>query len=147
MDFAVPQDGPTGIGIMITVMHVTSGSAWSAPTEVRVMPSFWSTNGTSTGTALAQDADTVVAITPERAVLAGSKTRVMLYATGLRTPSFSNSLVVRARTGDGRMIILPLDYAGAGKIMPGLDQIIVRLTPELAEAGEVMLSINGYPEG
>jgi uncharacterized protein (TIGR03437 family) len=127
VDFAVPPNGPIGNGIMITVTHVPSGSgAWSAPAEVRVMPSFWSTNGTSTGTALAQDADTFVAITPERPALASGQTRVVLYATSLRSLVITNSLVVRARTGDGRVFILPLDYAGAGKIMPGLDQIIVR---------------------
>lgn len=146
VDFAVPVDAPVGAGITITVIHASSGSTWSAPAEVRALPCFWTNGGASSGAALAQDADTFLAITPERPARAGSQTRVMLYATGLRTLLISNSLVVRARTGDGRSFVLPVDYAGAGKILPGLDQVIIKLIPDLAGAGQVILTIDGFPE-
>jgi hypothetical protein len=67
----------------------------------------------------------------------------MLYGTSLKSLIFSNSLVIRAKTNDGRSFVLPVDYIGIGKIMPGLDEIIVRLTPDLAGAGELTLTIDG----
>jgi hypothetical protein len=143
VDFAMPQDGPVGTGFTIMVTHGPSGSSWSAPAEIRALPCFWSTGGSATGTAIAQNADNFIAFTPERPAPAGSQTRVVLYATGLRSLIISNSLVIRARVSDGRTFVLPIDYAGAGKIFPGLDQIIVRLTPELAGAGPVILMIDG----
>jgi uncharacterized repeat protein (TIGR01451 family) len=146
VDFAVPMDAPNGIGITITVTHAPSGSTWSVPDEVRVLPCFWSTSGTSTGAAIAQDADTFLAFTPERPAKASNQTRVVLYATGLRPLIISNNLVIRAKTSDGRAFVLPVDYAGAGKILPGLDQFIIRLTPDLAGAGQVILTIDGFPE-
>jgi uncharacterized repeat protein (TIGR01451 family) len=146
VDFALPQNGPAGIGITITVTHAPSGSSWSAPAVIQTLPCFWSTEGSATGAVIAQNADTFVAFTPARPAQAGSQTRVVLYATGLRSLVISNSLVVRARLSDGRTFVLPVDYVGVGKILPGLDQIIVRLTPELAGAGQVTLSIDGFAD-
>jgi Domain of unknown function DUF11/Putative metal-binding motif len=142
VDFAVPVDAPVGAGVTITVTHAPSGSAWNAVAEVKTLPTLWASNGTSTGPAIAQDADTFLTIRPERPARASSQTRVTLYATGLRSLIISNSLVVRARSSDGRVFVLPIDYAGAGKILPGMDQIIVRLTPELVGAGQVILTID-----
>jgi uncharacterized protein (TIGR03437 family) len=143
VDFALPVDAPIGAGITITVTHTPSGSTWNASAEIKSLPSLWLTTGDSNGPVIAQDADTFLAITPERPAKASSQTRVMIYATGLRALIISNSLVVRAKTVDGRIFVLPVDYAGAGKILPGLDQIIVRLMPELAGAGQVSLTIDG----
>jgi uncharacterized repeat protein (TIGR01451 family) len=143
VDFAVPQDGTAGTGITITVTHVPSGSSWSAPAEIRALPSLWSIDGTATGVPIAQDAETLVAITPAHPARAGSQTRVVLYGASLRTLLFTNSLVIRARLSDGRSFVLPVDYATVGKILPGLDQIVVRLPPELAGAEQVTLSIDG----
>jgi uncharacterized repeat protein (TIGR01451 family) len=143
VDFAIPQDGPAGTGFTITVTHAPSGSSRSAPADIRALPSLWSIDGTATGWAIAQDAETLVAITPAHPARAGGQTRVVLYGASLRTLLFTNNLVIRARLSDGRSFVLPIDYAGVGKIMPGLDQIIIRLTPELAGAGQVTLSIDG----
>ena len=144
VDFALPQDGPAGIGINITVTHAPSGSSWSAPAVIQTLPCFWSTDGTATGWAIAQNADTFVLFTPAHPAQAGSQTRVVLYATGLRSLVISNSLVVRARLSDGRTFVLPVDYAVVGKILPGLDQIIIRLRPEIAGVGQVVLTIDGF---
>jgi hypothetical protein len=78
---------------------------------------------------------------------ASSQTRVVLYATGLRPFILSSSLIIRARTDSGSVFVLPIDYAGIGRILPGLDQVIVRLTPELAGASQVTLSIDGVTYG
>lgn len=144
VDFAVPVDAPIGAGITITVTHAPSGSTWNAPAEIKTLPSLWAANGTSIGQAIAQDADTFLTITPERPARASNQTRVVLYATGLRPLIISNSLVIRAKTSDGRTFVLPVDYAGAGKIAPGLDQIIIKLIPELEGDGQILLSIDGY---
>jgi hypothetical protein len=144
VDFAVPVDAPVGAGITITVTHAPSGSTWNAPAEIKTLPTLWAANGTSTGLVIAQDADTFLTITPERPARASNQTRVLLYATGLRPLIISNTLVIRAKTSDGRTFVLPVDYAGAGKILPGLDQIIIKLSPELEGAGQVLLSIDGY---
>jgi uncharacterized repeat protein (TIGR01451 family) len=146
VDFAVPQNGPVGKGIMVTVTHWPSGAAWSALAEIQTMPSLWSSGENSNNMAIAQDADTFVAVTPEHPAPASSQTRIVLYATGLKSLIIFNSLTIRARTSDNHAFILPVDYASEGKIMPGLDQVIVRLTPELAGADQVMVSIDGYPE-
>jgi uncharacterized protein (TIGR03437 family) len=142
VDFALPQAAPVGIGIPVRVADSASGSSWSAPAEIKPLPGIWASEGKSTGMAIAQDADTFVAITPERPAQA-SQTRVRLYGTSLKSLIFSNSLVIRAKTNDGRSFVLPVDYIGIGKIMPGLDEIIVRLTPDLAGAGELTLTIDG----
>jgi uncharacterized repeat protein (TIGR01451 family) len=143
VDFAVPSDAPIGAGITVRVTHVPSGSTWSSTAEIRMLPAFWATNGTLSGTVIAQDADTFLAITQEHPARASNQTRVMLYATGLKSLIISNSLVIRARTGDGHMFVLPVDYAGAGKVIPGLDQVIIRLVSELAGASQITLSIDG----
>jgi len=89
------------------------------------------------------------------------RTRVMLFATGIsagaanlyadndvRTDNggtignLAESLTVEARTADGRLFQLPVEFAGApGGRMPGLDQIKVLLHPELRGAGLVDLTI------
>lgn len=64
VDFALPPSGPAGDGINISITHIPSGRTWNEPAKIAVRPAFWSTGGTSTGMAIAQDADTLVAITP-----------------------------------------------------------------------------------
>ncbi len=49
--------------------------------------------------------------------------------------------LVEARTADGRVFDLPIEFAGATEILPGLDQVNVVLPPELAGAGAVQLKI------
>jgi uncharacterized protein (TIGR03437 family) len=89
------------------------------------------------------------------------RTRVSLYATGISAgaPNLSadndvrtatgatianvaESLTVEARTTDGRLYYLPVEFAGAleGRL-PGLDQVNVLLHPELRGAGLVDLTI------
>ena len=48
---------------------------------------------------------------------------------------------VEARTSDGRVFNLPVEYAGAQGDVTGLDQVNVVLVPELANAGTVQLTI------
>jgi uncharacterized protein (TIGR03437 family) len=89
------------------------------------------------------------------------RTRVMLYATGISAGAanlyadndvraadggtivnVAESLTVEARTADGRVYHLPVEFAGAveGRL-PGLDQVNILLHPELRGAGLVDLTI------
>jgi len=63
-------------------------------------------------------------------------------ADGGTIGNLAESLTVEARTADGRLFQLPVEFAGApGGRMPGLDQIKVLLHPELRGAGLVDLTI------
>ena len=55
--------------------------------------------------------------------------------------NFAEWCLVEARTADGRVFDLPIEFAGATESVPGLDQINVVLIPELAGAGAVQLKI------
>jgi uncharacterized protein (TIGR03437 family) len=109
-------------------------------------------NGTNTTTNLGID-------TPEN-VGSDKRTRLSLFATGISgsvtnsditndvnrggvvTPNFAESIMVEARVlGDGRVYALPVEFAGPQGLLPGLDQINVRLIPELRAAGLVQLTL------
>ncbi len=82
----------------------------------------------------------------------------MLFATGLRgaantdaandvnragalLANLAESVAVEARPSDGRTYRLPVEYAGAQGQFAGVDQITVRLIPELQGAGAVALTV------
>jgi uncharacterized protein (TIGR03437 family) len=87
------------------------------------------------------------------------RTRLSLFATGISgsvsntsiandvnvggvvRPNFAESVAVEARLGDGRVYLLPVEFAGAQGVLPGLDQVNVRLIPELRGAGTVQLTL------
>lgn len=97
--------------------------------------------------------------TPEN-VGSDKRTRLSLFATGISgsvsnsditndinlgaglvRPNFAESVLVEARTSDGQIYSLPVEFAGAQGVLPGLDQINVRLIPELRGAGVVQLTL------
>ena len=59
--------------------------------------------------------------------------------------NFAESVSVEARLSDGRIYNLPVEFAGEQGVLPGLDQVTVRLITELKGAGSVQLTliING----
>ena len=91
------------------------------------------------------------------------RTRVTFFATGISGSvinsdltndlvggsapgaNFAESIVVEARTQDGHTVRLPVEFAGAQGVLPGMDQVTVVLTPNLKGAGTVQLNliING----
>jgi uncharacterized protein (TIGR03437 family) len=48
---------------------------------------------------------------------------------------------VEARLSDGRVFMLPVEFAGLQGVLPGLDLVNVILVPELKGAGNVQLTI------
>jgi len=63
-------------------------------------------------------------------------------ATGnLVRPNFAESVIVQARLSNGSVINLPVEFAGAQGVLPGLDQVNVVLTSQLSGAGTVELTL------
>jgi uncharacterized protein (TIGR03437 family) len=87
------------------------------------------------------------------------RTRVALFAAGISgsaansdttnditfggetVANFAESVIVKARLSSGVEISLPVEFAGRQTAMIGIDQVIVRLTPELKGAGVVTLKL------
>jgi uncharacterized protein (TIGR03437 family) len=87
------------------------------------------------------------------------RTRLTFFATGLSgsavntntsndvrvdgnvRPNFAEAISVEARLGNGQVFTLPVEYAGAQGILPGLDQITVILGSQLKGAGTVQLTL------
>ena len=61
--------------------------------------------------------------------------------SGQRLENLADVVSVQARTSDGRVFNLPVEYAGAQGTRRGIDQVNVVLVPELAGAGTVQLTI------
>ena len=55
--------------------------------------------------------------------------------------NLSESVTVEARTSDGNVYFLPVEFAGKQGTLVGLDQVNVVLVPELRGAGTVQLTM------
>ena len=55
--------------------------------------------------------------------------------------NYAESVLVEARKNNGQVVSLPVEFAGAKTGMIGLDQVNLRLTPELRGAGVVELTL------
>lgn len=62
-------------------------------------------------------------------------------ASGQVLPNLAESVVVEARTPAGATVRLPVEYAGMQGVLSGLDQVNVILSPELAGAGTLQLTV------
>ena len=90
---------------------------------------------------------------------ADKRTRLVIFATGISgsaansdvgndllingvvKPNLAESVAVEARLSDGRLISLPVEFAGAQGALAGLDQVNVVLLPELGGAGIIQLAL------
>jgi len=90
---------------------------------------------------------------------ADKRTRVTFFATGISgsawnwnlnndvnlkgviRPNFAESVSVEAQLSSGQVISLPVEFAGAQGVLPGVDQVIVVLDPALQGAGNVKLTL------
>ena len=64
-----------------------------------------------------------------------------VWFNGRRLENFAESVTVEARTSDGRVFNLPVEFAGLQLEGAGVEQLNVILVPELAGAGNVQLTI------
>src|SRR6266498_38707 len=87
------------------------------------------------------------------------RTRLMFFTTGLTgsaantdlsndvniggvlQTNFAESVAVEASMQDGQTVRLPVGFAGAQGLVPGLDEVVVLLTPNLKNAGTVHLTL------
>jgi uncharacterized protein (TIGR03437 family) len=65
----------------------------------------------------------------------------VFLSNGKIMENYAESVAVEARTSDGTTYMLPVDFAGANGTLNGLDQVTVRLVPELAGKGNVQITV------
>ena len=69
------------------------------------------------------------------------RTNDVWLSNGQMLENLAESVSVQARTSDGRVFSLPVEYAGVQGTLRGVDQVNVVLVPELTGAGTVQLTI------
>lgn len=128
-----------------------------------VAPGLFATSGDGAGAGTIMNAATFARgtfeVTTAAALTSDKRTRLMMFASGISTvaantdagndvrtdggtvANLAESIAVEARTRDGRVFRLPVEYAGAQGRLPGLDQINFVLVPELQGVGRVELTI------
>jgi len=164
ISFLVPQGMPQGeLEVLVTSQdgYVSRGTV----VVNAVAPALFTADGSGAGQALSMNgsepADNSYDVNSPHALSADKRTRVTLFATGISAGAaniypandvrlengqivlnVAESLTVEARTQDGRLYHLPVEFAGAPEgRLPGLDQVNVLLHPELRGAGRVDLTI------
>ncbi|HKP72948.1 MAG TPA: hypothetical protein VJT82_08425 [Pyrinomonadaceae bacterium] len=163
ISFCVPQGVPQGEAEVIVTSQ--DGYVSRGTTIVNaVAPGLFTVGGNGVGQALVLNGTEAGAdafdVTSAHALGLDKRTRLLLFATGIGAgvanasatndvrldggvmlPNVAESVTVEARTGDGRVFQLPVEFAGAQGGLPGLDQINVVLVPELRGAGLVNLTV------
>lgn len=65
----------------------------------------------------------------------------VVLGNGQIIANLAESVAVEARAADGRVFMLPVEFAGAQGSLLGLDQVNIVLAPELRGAGSVQLTL------
>ena len=68
-------------------------------------------------------------------------TNDVFLGNGKLVENYADAVQVEARTTDGRVFMLPVEFAGPNGTLRGLDQVTVRLSSELAGAGNVEITV------
>jgi uncharacterized protein (TIGR03437 family) len=162
VSFFVPSDVGLGTAEVIVISqdgYVSLGTTTIAPNIFRIMTA--GANGT--GGAVVMNSQRQSSgdfdVTTQENLGSDKRTRLSIFATGLSgsasnsnlsndltiygltRPNLAESVVVEARTSSGRIVRLPVEFAGAEGMLPGLDQVNVVLLPELRGAGTVELTL------
>jgi len=142
---------PTGLPVGETEVIVTSQEgyvSWGMTTIATLVPGIFTVDGYGMGDAVVLNAVTLKSgefnVTTPGNFGPDKQTRLMIFASGLSNgssifPNIAESVVVEARTIDNRIFQLPVEFVGPSGRSYGLDQINVRLIPELRGAGSVEL--------
>jgi uncharacterized protein (TIGR03437 family) len=162
ISFFVPAGLSAGEAEVIVTLqagYVSRGTVTIAP----VAPGIFTKSGNGTGEAVVVDSNGL-RVGPFDTVASSplgkdTRARLIIFATGIsnglvnsnpsndvaiagtRLSNFSESISVEARTNDGRVFNLAVEYAGAQGVALGLDQVNVVLPPELKGAGTVELTL------
>jgi uncharacterized protein (TIGR03437 family) len=162
ISFLVPTDLPAGDAeVLVTLQegYVSRGTVSIAS----LAPGIFTTSGNGMGSAVAFDSISLTAgpfdvyrfdpssqdtrrrlsifTTGLSKGLANTNTTNDITVLGVKIFNLAESVRVEARTGDGRLFNLAVEYAGPQNASPGLDQVNVVLPPELKGAGSVELTI------
>ncbi len=162
VNFYIPAGVPAGAAELLVTSK--DGKVSRGTTVIpAVAPAIFTKSGDGTGAAVAFNATTYFTgdfdVTTEANFGADKRTRLMVFTTGISAGvdnrnlnndilgpagtilNFAESVKVEARTAGGLTLALPIEYAGRQNTMPGLDQLVVVLAPELKGAGQVELTL------
>jgi len=142
IDFIVPDNAPIGSQVPLTLTRRSIPTTWITTINLRqTAPALWSINGTANGPLLILDADSLLALpTP---LTAGSQRRILIFASGAKNLVNQNSLIIRVTCESGFQAILIQDCTTTLSSFPVLQQIAIRLPPELTGCGQARLQIEG----
>lgn len=160
--FYMPADMPLGATEVIVSSqdgYVCSGIVNVERVGTRIMTS----NDADNGGAVVANSQTQMANNLEVETLlnlgSDKRTRLNIFATGISASAenldsgndvnlgnrvrinYAESVSVEARLSDGRVFTLPVEFAGEQGVLPGLDQVTVRLISQLRGAGNVELTL------
>jgi uncharacterized protein (TIGR03437 family) len=139
--------------------QLTSNAASPAPTPSGNAPAILTSNGIGVILNATSMKIGPFDVTSQENLSADKRTRLMVFASGVSSSidsshassyiSVDNKMVanladfvkVEARTSDGSVFQLPVEYAGAQGAIQGLDQVNVVLVPELQGAGAVQMTL------
>ncbi len=161
--FSVPT-GLTG-GLADIIVTSQDGKISHGTAQVSGLnPTLFTIGGDSTGAAAVLNGLTfqpgIFATTTTAFPGSDNRTRLAIWATGISSgvintdptndirlndgrilQNLAESVLVEARTSDGRLYSLPVEFAGAQGVLSGLDQVVVLLTPNLQGAGQIQLTL------
>jgi uncharacterized protein (TIGR03437 family) len=159
--FVVPPDVPVGSAEIVIASqdgYVSRALATISRSVFHLMTTADDGSGSALAMNLTKQTDDFEVTTPEN-IGPDKRTRIALFVVGLsgsaansdtgndvisngRTVvNFAECVTVEARTSNGSIVMLPVEFAGAAERMNGLDQVTVRLPAELRGAGTVQLTI------
>ncbi|HYG80682.1 MAG TPA: hypothetical protein VD861_09860, partial [Pyrinomonadaceae bacterium] len=162
VNFYIPADVPAGEAELLVTSK--DGKVSRGTTVIpATAPAIFTKAGDGAGAAVAFNAATYAAgdfeVTTEANFGADKRTRLTLFTTGISAGvvnknvnndllgvagailNLAESVKVEARTAGGLTLALTVEYAGRQNTMPGLDQVVFILAPELKGAGEVELTL------
>jgi uncharacterized protein (TIGR03437 family) len=160
--FLMPGDAQLGAAEVVVTSqdgYVCRGMINIARGGSRIMTAIDDDNGVAViSNATKQTTNNFEVTSPEN-FGSDKRTRLSIFATGISAgasntnitnditvagklrPNFAESISVEARLSDGRVFMLPVEFAGLQGVLPGLDLVNVILVPELKGAGNVQLTI------
>jgi uncharacterized protein (TIGR03437 family) len=160
--FYMPTDVPQGVSEIIVSSqdgYVSQGFVMVLKGGSRIL----TLDDTDNGSAVAanghkQTTANFQVTTPEN-FGSDKRTRLTFFATGISgsalnsnpnndvnlngviRPNFAESVSVEAQLSSGQVISLPVEFAGAQGVLPGVDQVNVVLSSSLQSAGNVKLTL------
>ena len=144
VDFIIPDNAPIGTQVPFTLTQQAVPATWTTTVNIRqTAPAFWSINGTANGPLLMLDADNLTALSTNLPLPAGDTRRILIFASGAKSLLTQNTLTIRVTCQSGQQARLLQDFATTLPSLPILQQITIRIPPELAGCGQARLQIDG----